>query len=164
MVSRIVLAAIVALFIIGSCAAPVSAKGAFGGGGHPGFAFHSGPQPRVPFVAHGRFFARERVHAIGSHRLALPPDQFSKSKSVWWWGFDATGFDATGPYAYYYPPYEPSGGAAAGELPAPPPPTAGDGAPHAKPVVIYRPGCRTQTQTVPSEFTGTRTINITRCY
>jgi len=160
MVSRIVLAGVVALFSIGSFAAPVSAKGAFGGGGRPDFAFHPGLQSRVPLVARGRFFARERVHAIGSHRLALPPDQFSKSKSVWWWGFDAVG-----PYAYYYPPYEPSGAAAAGEPPAPPPPTAGDGAPQAKPVVIYRPGCRTQTQTVPSEFLGgTRKVNITRCY
>jgi hypothetical protein len=161
MVSRIVLAGVVALSTIGSFAAPVSAKGAFGGG-HPGFAFHSGPHPRAPFVAHGRFFAREHAHGIGSHRLALPPDRFSRSgfsRSAWWWGFDAIG-----PYAYYYPPSEPSGVATAGEQPAPPPSTAGDGAPQTKPVVIYRPGCRTQTQTVPSEFTGTRTINITRCY
>ena len=159
MVSRICLAGVAALFIIGSFAGPVSAKGTFGGGGHPGFAFHSGLQPRGPFVAHGMFFARGRPHALGSHQLALPPDQFSKSKSVWWWGFDAIG-----PYAYYYPPYEPSGAIAAGEQAASPPPTAADGPPQPKPVVIYRPGCRTQTQTVPSEFTGTRTINITRCY
>jgi len=33
-----------------------------------------------------------------------------------------------------------------------------------RPVVTYQPGCRTDTQTVPSEGGGERMINITRCY
>ena len=157
MVSRFVFAGVVALFALGSFAAPASAKGAFGGG-HAGFAVHSGLHPHGPLVAPGPFFARVHAHGIGLHRLAFPRDRFgARAPGPVWWGFDAIG-----PYAYYYPPYEQSGDAAAGQQPAPPPVV--EGAPQTKPVVIYRPGCRTQTQTVPSEFTGTRTINITRCY
>jgi hypothetical protein len=33
-----------------------------------------------------------------------------------------------------------------------------------RPVVTRQPGCRTDTQTVPSEGGGERAINITRCY
>jgi hypothetical protein len=32
------------------------------------------------------------------------------------------------------------------------------------PVIVYRPGCQTQTVIVPSEVSGKRSINITRCY
>jgi hypothetical protein len=32
------------------------------------------------------------------------------------------------------------------------------------PIVAYRPGCRTTTQTVPAESGGTSTVSITRCY
>jgi len=47
---------------------------------------------------------------------------------------------------------------------APPAPAIADGMPQPRPAMVYRPGCRTQAQTVPSEFGGTRTVNITRCY
>jgi len=39
-----------------------------------------------------------------------------------------------------------------------------DFADRSRPQVFYQPGCRTDTQTVPSEAGGTRTITITRCY
>jgi len=180
MVSRI-LAGAAALVAIGSFAAPVavSAKGASGGAfgghaslGHASPAFHSGMHPglhpglqphgpfpaHAPFFAHGPFLGHFGAHGIGFRRFALRPDRFPGTG--WWW----TGFDEIGPYAYYYPPYTQPGSAAPGDQSAPPPPAAADGTPQTRPAMIYRPGCRTQTQTVPSEFAGTRTVNITRCY
>jgi hypothetical protein len=159
MLSRF-LAAAVALFA-GSFAAPVtaSAEETFGGG----LAFHPGIRPYSPAVVHAPSFARGHVgpHGIGLHRSGL--HRFAQWPDVpgtrWWWW---TGLDEIGPYAYDYPPYAQSGGAPAGERQAPPPPAAAEGRPQA--VTIYRSGCRTQTQTVPSEFAGTRTINIIRCY
>ena len=67
----------------------------------------------------------------------------------WWWGY-TNGDPYDIPYSYptdYGPTYE---------LPAYPQ--------QSRPVVIREPGCRTDTQKVPSEAGGEATINITRCY
>ena len=78
---------------------------------------------------------------------------------------------ALGPYGYYYPPdyygpsYYPPQYYVPSETPA-----SGEEAPAERPVAPYRPaaiyppGCVTQTQKVPSESGGERTVNITRCY
>ncbi len=153
MVSRIVLTGVVALVGVGSIVAPASARGAFGG--HAAFAFHAGMPAHGPwFRPHGPFAAHARVRAHGLRRFGLRQNLLL-SVPLW------AGFDDLGPYYYY-----PAGYAAAGEEPAAAAPAAVDGAPArpVTPVMLYRPGCRTQTQTVPSEAGGTRTINITRCY
>jgi hypothetical protein len=49
------------------------------------------------------------------------------------------------PYPYPYPPFE-------------------NFSERSRPPVFYQPGCRTDTQTVPSESGGERTIHVTRCY
>ncbi len=163
MVSRIILTSAVALVGIGSIVAPVWARGAFAGafGGHPA-AFHAGMahgpfiRPHGPFIRpHGPFVAHARVRtAHGLRRFGLRRNLLL-SAPLW------AGFDDIGPYYYYTGNYE-----VAGEEHATAAPAAVDGAPSRPviPVMVYRPGCRTQTQTVPSEAGGTRSVNITRCY
>ncbi len=58
-------------------------------------------------------------------------------------------------YAFQYA--DPSG-----EIPYSYPPTE-NFSERSRPVVTYQPGCRTDTQQVPSESGGERTIRITRC-
>jgi hypothetical protein len=70
-----------------------------------------------------------------------------------WWG-----------YASYPPDYYPSEYAAPyGEVPYAYP-SMENFSERSRPVVTYQPGCRTDTQKVPSESGGERSINITRCY
>jgi hypothetical protein len=65
--------------------------------------------------------------------------------------------------ASYLPSYYPSGYAAPyGGFPYPYP--AENFSERSRPIVTYQPGCRTETQMVPSEGGGERSINITRCY
>jgi hypothetical protein len=68
-----------------------------------------------------------------------------------WWG--------------YASPYYPSENAAPFEQPFYYPAYPQDNwAERSRPVVTYEPGCRTDTQKVPSESGSERTIHITRCY
>jgi len=159
MVSRI-LAGAVALFALGSFAAPIPASAKGGFAGHAGFAVRPAIAVHKPFFnPHGFFVPRAllRPHGLGFNWFALRRNRFPST--TWSWGFDAIG-----PYAYDYPSYAQTGDASVGAQSAPPPPPAAADGAQPRPVVVYRPGCRTQTQTVPSEFSGTRTINITRCY
>jgi hypothetical protein len=73
------------------------------------------------------------------------------------------GFPLWAGYApYYYPPgYVVPSEQPAYVYPAYPPDYWEE---RSRPVVTYQPGCRTDTQTVPSESGSARTINITRCY
>jgi hypothetical protein len=76
-----------------------------------------------------------------------------------WWGFAGTG-----PIYYpsdYTPPVPP-----VESFPAPYPayPPYENFSERSRPPVYYQPGCHTDTQTVPSEAGGERTITITRCY
>ena len=67
------------------------------------------------------------------------------------------GYDDQGPY-YYSDGYP-------GALPDANAPAAPDTGPApTQPIVAYRPGCRTTTQTVPAERGGTSKVSITRCY
>ena len=70
-----------------------------------------------------------------------------------WWGY------ASYPSDYY--PYEYA--APYGDLPYAYPPMA-NFSERSRPIVTYQPGCHTDTQKVPSESGGERSINITRCY
>jgi len=72
--------------------------------------------------------------------------------SPWWLGY---GSDLPGYYpAEYAAPY--------GAFPYPYP--TENFSERSRPIVSYQPGCRTETQKVPSEGGGERSINITRCY
>jgi hypothetical protein len=123
---------------------PASARGV--GVGH-GFARHPfAGHVSQPIVSHGIQNAHRR--AFGFRRPA-------------YLGFPwLMGHDDQGPYYLYgYPVTLPDAN-------APATPTADTGPASAQPVpiVAYRPGCRTTTQTVPAEHGGTSTISITRCY
>ena len=161
-VSRIVLAAVIGMFGIAASVAPLSAKGGSGGsrasGGRAGFAFRAGLHAHGAFALHPHFHAHVIGHQpfrLGQRRNFIAP--YRGALFVPFWG----GLDDTGPY---YPAYYPSADTAPDDDSAP---TAADdsAAPRPRmPIAIYRPGCRTQAQTVPSEDGGTRTVHITRCY
>jgi hypothetical protein len=72
-----------------------------------------------------------------------------------WWG-DVSAWPNDYPYPYGY--------AAPYAEPAQIHPTIEDWSERSRPVVTRAPECRTDTQEVPSETGGRRTINITRCY
>jgi hypothetical protein len=75
-----------------------------------------------------------------------------------WWGYAST-------FPDYYPPAyaAPEYGAPYGEFPYVSPPYV-NFSERSRPIVAHAPECRTDTQKVPSESGGERTINITRCY
>jgi hypothetical protein len=124
---------------------PASAKGLAVGHGFVGR--HFGGHVSHPIFSHRVNDARRR--AFGFRQPAFP-------------GFPwLLGYDDQGPY-YYFSGYP-------GTLPDANAPTApaldtGPGSNQPVPIVAYRPGCRTTTQTVPAESGGTSTISITRCY
>ena len=74
-----------------------------------------------------------------------------------WWTY-------AGGAPYYDPDYYPSDYQPNYGLPATAYPPFEDYPPQRRPVVPHEPECRTDTQKVPSEAGGERTINITRCY
>ena len=120
-----------------------SARGAGAGHGFVGHPF-AGHVSR-PIVSHG--IRDERRRAFGFRRPAF-------LGSPW-----LLGYDDQGPYyySYGYPGALPDANApAAAALDTGPAPTP--------PIVAYRPGCRTTTQTVPAERGGTSKVSITRCY
>ncbi|SRR6266849_482077 len=143
MVNRILLTSLAAICAAAPLFTPVAASaraGASGGGFHAGFrpSFHAAPPLTRAFPAR-----------IGDFRRPFVRDRRVGRVLVW------PGSGSFDPY-YYYPsddaaPYE---GATEG-ISAP--------QPRAR-VMVYTPGCRTQTQTVPSESGGSHTVNITRCY
>jgi hypothetical protein len=84
-------------------------------------------------------------------RMAHPGDRHVGTGFPLWW---AGGYLPSYPYGYADP---------FGEVPHAYP-LMENFSERSRPVVIYQPGCRTDSQTVPSETGGERTINITRCY
>ena len=70
-----------------------------------------------------------------------------------WWG-----------YPSYVPNYYPSNYTLPYEVPPYAYPPIEDLSERSRPVVAHSPECRTDTQKVPPETGGERTINITRCY
>jgi hypothetical protein len=83
--------------------------------------------------------------------MARPGDRHGDTGFPLWWA---------GSYlpSYPYPYADPSG-----EVPYAYP-LMENFSERSRPVVTYQRTCRTDTQTVPSESGGERSINITRCY
>jgi hypothetical protein len=73
------------------------------------------------------------------------------------------GWDYGSPYPGYYTYGAPEYAAPYGQVPYGYPPME-NFSERSRPVVARPPECRTDTQKVPSESGGERTINITRCY
>jgi hypothetical protein len=113
------------------------------------------PSVATPFFSHP--FRPERF----SGAFSKPQNGLSMSREAERRGF---GFPLWWDYASYPPSYYPTEYSAPyGEFPYPYPPTE-EFSERSRPIVTYRPGCRTDTQKVPSETGGERSINITRCY
>ena len=112
------------------------------------------------FVGHP--FTGHISHPIVSHRIRNARRRAFGLRQPAYLGVPwLMGYDAQGPYYYYYgyPGTSPDANA-----PAAPALDTGPAANQPVPIVAFRPGCRTTTQNVPAESGGTRTIGITRCY
>jgi hypothetical protein len=142
---------LVALCGLGStaCFDAASAKGLAAGRGFVGL--RSGMQ------AHGQIFRPAirpaRTGAFGFRGSARPRAFYL---GVPW----LMGYDDQGPYYYSYG----LDAAAAPDENGLASPPLGPSPNQPAPVVVFRPGCRTQAQTVPAEAGGTTTVSVTRCY
>jgi len=144
------------IFALGIAAIPSSNSWAAAGGhvaAAPAFAARGAPVAHSSsLMAHPRINGgfHFRVGEMRGFRFSRLRDRFAPGFPFWW------GYAAAGPYddpADYgqtygiptvaYPPFQ--------------------GFPQ-QPVTPHVPDCRTDSQTVPSEGGGQRTINITRCY
>lgn len=144
------------ILVLGVGVMPVETSARSGGFmGAQSLGARSGIRPFVarPFFAHP--FRPERISgAFSKSPIGLPMRERERRGQGFplWWG-----------YASYLPGYYPTEGSAPyGDFPYPYPypPTAE----RSRPIATYQPGCSTQTQKVPSEAGGERTITITRCY
>ena len=154
MIFRILAASIVVLGIT-TMAAPVETSARSGGfvsGSSLGARSFVQPAIATPFSAHA--FRPEPMRQFNGLHFARQAERQSAERqspgSPWWWGY---GSDLPS----YYP-----AGYAYGGFPYPYP--AENFSERSRPIVTYQPGCRTETQKVPSEGGGERSINITRCY
>jgi hypothetical protein len=153
MITRVYAAGLAVVLCVGSVLAPSEALARFGGFGGRAFGFSPGfhaPGLRTPFLAHP-FLA----HPFLAHRRAFAFDRFRRQDTL----VPLTVLGGAGLYgpSDYVDPY-PQPVAIEQEVVTGAIPGGGG------PVFVVRPGCRTQTVTVPSEAGGHRSINITRCY
>jgi hypothetical protein len=155
MIFRIFAASIVVLGVA-TMAAPVETSARSGGfvsASSLGARSFVRPAIATPFSAHA--FRPEGLRPFIGFHMARQERQSAERQSPgspWWWGY---GSDLSSYYpAGYAAPY--------GEFPYPYP--AENFSERSRPIVTYQPGCRTETQKVPSEGGGERSINITRCY
>jgi hypothetical protein len=153
MTSRIVAASIF-LLGIGSIVAPVETSAGSGGlVTAPALAAPASIRPFLgaPPSAHMSMpprMSREFPARIRDFRLSRLGLGFPL-----WWG-----------YPSYVPNYYPSDYTLPYEVPPYAYPPIDNFSERSRPVVAHPPECRTDTQKVPSETGGERTINITRCY
>ncbi len=150
MIFRIFAAGIVVLGI-GTLAAPVETSARSGGfvaASSLGARSFVRPSIATPFSAHT--FRPEGMRQMNGFHMSRERERQSPGSP--WWG-----------YASYLPSYYPSDYAAPYAGFAYPYPTE-NFSERSRPIVTYQPGCRTETQKVPSESGGERSINITRCY
>jgi hypothetical protein len=156
MTYRMLTAAIVVLGI-GSMAAPAATAARSAGPlAAPSISFHGAGRPSGTPWPRGHMFPPPRMTGSFSTPMRgfrMSRDHDRRRFPIWW------GYPSVLPYypSDYVVPYN--------EPPYAYP--AIENAPvseRAVPAIIYRPGCRTDTQKVPSEDGGERTINITRCY
>jgi hypothetical protein len=132
-------------FGIGATIAPVETSARSGGfGAAPSMSAHGSVRSSFASphsaLAHMRDF-RTRLGDRRGERTGFP---------LWWSGDYLPSYpygyaDLSGEVPYAYPPME-------------------NFSERSRPIVTHPPACRTDTQTVPSESGGERTINITRCY
>src|SRR5579872_2124816 len=149
MIFRILAASIVVLGIT-TMAAPVATSARSGGfvsASSLGARSLVRPAIATPFSAHT--FRTEGTRPLNGFHMARQAERRTPG-SPWWWGYESD-------LPSYYP-----AGYAYGGFPNPYP--AENFSERSRPIVTYQPGCRTETQTVPSERGGERSINITRCY
>jgi len=139
MVKRIICTGVVVVCAIVSLFIPhpASARAGSSAGG-----FRAGVQPA--FRA-----ARPMIRAARISHFRTPFVRGRHARNVLVW----PGYGAFDPY--YYPSDEltPDYGTTGSVSAAPP-----------RPIAVYTPGCRTQTQVVPSERGGPHTVHVTRCY
>jgi hypothetical protein len=117
-----------------------------GGAVRPSFAASHSAHQSLQQAVFGKLPAHMR-----DFRMARPGDRRGGPGVPLWW---AGSYLPSYPYGYVDP---------SGENPYAYPPME-NFSERSRPVVTYQPGCRTDTQKVPSEGGGERTINITRCY
>src|SRR5260370_34891699 len=147
----------IVLLGIGSMVAPVETSAASGGLiAAPSLSARGGVRPsvRAPRSGH-RSLPQQMTREFSAHirgfRMSRLGDHRGPGFPLWW------GYGSDVPYDYpseYAVPYEQQYGY----------PSADGFSERSRPVVFYQPGCRTDTQTVPSETGDERTINVTRCY
>jgi hypothetical protein len=141
---------------IGTMIAPIETLARSGGFAAPSLSARGVVRPsfapphsvHLP-LQHG--FSGEFSGHMRDFRMARPGDRRGGQGFPLWW---AGAYVPSYPYGYADPSWE-------GAYDYPPMANFSE---RSRPVVTYQPGCRTDTQTVPSESGGERTINITRCY
>jgi hypothetical protein len=145
MIHRILAASIILL-----CSGPTAALSAASNGrsAHSLELVKPGQSMRFPAPTF-----RPAVRGFRAHGDAFRPFSRRHFAGFPWWGYEPYGPD------YFPSDYAPD----AEPLPLPYLPFE-NFSERSRPPVFYRPGCRTDTQTVPSESGGERTIHITRCY
>ena len=166
MTFRVLASGFVALGILAT-AMPADTWAGMGGRFAAPAAIHGGFHPSGP-MSSARVLPSRQVgnvfHAIPNQfRFAqfrpqhLPGFMHGRGFPFWW------GAVAGGPYYYPSEPYYyPTENLSAYGLPDSTYPT--EPTERRRPLPLYEPGCRTETQKVPSEAGGEHTINITRCY
>jgi len=168
---------------IGATALPTDAWA--GGGGHVGapsfmarsagghvaassfMARSAGRQTVVPHVAVSAVRPLVRMPVSNGFHAPMNRLRFARFRGPHERGFPFWWTYASGaPYYYpvYYPDYYPPEYLPSDEPPATAYPPIENYPPQSRPVVTHEPGCRTDTQKVPSEASGEATINIVRCY
>jgi hypothetical protein len=150
MIFRIFAASIVVLGIV-TMAAPVETSARSGGfvsASSLGARSFARPAIVTPFSGHA--FRPEGMRPFLARQAERQSAERHSPGSPWWWG---GGSD----FPSYYP-----AGYAYGGFPYPYP--AENFSERSRPIVTYQPGCHTESQKVPSEGGGERSINITRCY
>jgi hypothetical protein len=156
MSSRILAASIIVIGV-GTMVTPVETSAA---GSAPVIAGHSivtpGARPPLAAPAFAHRFAPRTTGAFPTRM-----DGFRRMSRLGT-GFPV-GWDYGSPYPGYYPYGGPEYAAPYGPYPYPYPPME-NFSERSRPVVARPPECHTDTQKVPSESGGERTINITRCY
>jgi hypothetical protein len=143
---------------IGATALPTDAWA--GTGGHVAAPSFMARSPHVA-VSPVRPLVRKPVN--NGFRVPMNRLRFSQFRGPhergfpFWWTYGSGA-------PYYYPDYYPPEYPPSNEPPATAHPPIENYPPQRQPIVTHEPGCRTDTQKVPSEAGGEATINIVRCY
>jgi hypothetical protein len=139
--------------LLGACclAAPLAISAGMNAGMNAGMSGRPAA-PSLPLVDPGKPIPNPPPQSGGNHQhfafRSFRHHEGAEPGTPLWWGA-----------AGYYPQVESEPSEAPGYVYLP-----RDFTDRPRPQVLYQPGCRTDTVTVPSESGGQRAINITRCY